>query len=67
MQRIPIDEFFLCDIDKHFHLFHVTVADPDSGDSSRLYPNERYSPSVTPQSNSMPTKFLLSAPNEVFT
>ena len=23
-------------------LSHVTVADPDSSDSSRLYPNERY-------------------------
>ena len=43
-------------------LSHVTVADPDSSDSSRLYPNERYK-----QSNSIPTKCLLSAPKQVFT
>ena len=51
---------------------HVTVVDPDSSDSSRLYPNECYrseltDPSVTSQSNSIPTKFLLSAPKEVYT
>ena len=43
------------------------VADPDSSDSSRLYPNERTDPSVTCQSQSIPTKFSLSAPKEVFT
>ena len=41
------------------------VADPDNSDL-RLYPNKR-EPSVTPQSNSIPTTFLLSAPKEVFT
>ena len=40
----------------------VTVADLDSSDSSRLYPNERYA-----LSNSIPTKVLHSAPKEVFT
>jgi hypothetical protein len=39
---------------------HVTVDDPDSCDSSRLYPNERYF-------NLIPTQFLHSAPKEVFT
>ena len=37
-------------------LSHVTVADPDSSDSNRLYPN-----------NSIPTKFLHTVPKEVFT
>ena len=44
MQRITMDEnvFYLT----HIQLYpsHVTVADPDSSDSSRLYPNERYRP-----------------------
>ena len=52
MQRIPIVENVFCHTHKH-------LADPDSSDSSRLYPNE--------QSNSMPTNFLLSATKEVFT
>ena len=43
MQRISIDEIAFCHTHKQFHLSHVTVADPDSSDSSRLYPNERYS------------------------
>ena len=43
MQRIPIAENVFCHTQKEFHLTHVTVADPDSSDSSRLYPNERYS------------------------
>ena len=49
--------------------FHRTVADPDSSDLSRLYPNEHYRPyqSVTRHSNSIPPKYLLSAPKEVFT
>jgi hypothetical protein len=42
MQHIPIDEIVFCHTHKQFHLSHVTVADPDSSDSSRLYPNERY-------------------------
>ena len=45
MQRIPIDEIVFCHTHKQFHqilLSHVTVADPDSSDSSRLDPNERY-------------------------
>ena len=45
MQRIPIAEnVFFCHTHKQFYLSHVTVADPDSSDSSRLYPNERYRP-----------------------
>ena len=40
MQRIPIVENVFCHTHKQFHLSHVTVADPDSSDSSRLYPNE---------------------------
>ena len=45
MQRIPIDENVSCHTHKQFHqmlLSHVTVADPDSSDSNRLCPNERY-------------------------
>ena len=42
MQRIIIDEIVLCHTHKQNHLSHVTVADPDSSDSSRLYTNERY-------------------------
>ena len=42
MQRIQIDEIVFCHTHKQFHLSHVTVADPDSSDTSRLYPNERY-------------------------
>ena len=70
MQRLPIDEIVFDHTDKQFHrmlLSHVTFADPDSSDSSRLYANECYNPSVTRQSNSKPTTFLLSAPKEVFT
>ena len=67
MQRIPINEIVFCHTHKQFHPSHVTVADPDSSDSSRLYPNERYSSGVTRQSNSILIKFLLSAPKEVFT
>ena len=33
-----------CHTHKQFHPSHVTVADPDSSDSSRIYPNERYRP-----------------------
>jgi hypothetical protein len=39
MQRIPIVEIDFCHTDKQLHrmlLSHVTVADPDSSDSSRL-------------------------------
>ena len=67
MQRIPIVENVFCHTHKQFHLSHVTAADSDSSDSSRLYPNERYRPEHTGQSNSIPTKFLLSALKEVFT
>ena len=42
MQRITIDEIVLCHIHKQFHLSHETATDPDTSDSSRLYPNERY-------------------------
>ena len=70
MQRIPIVENIFCHTLKQFNrivLSHVTVTDPDSSDSSRLYPNERQAtdPSVTCQSNSIPTKFLLSASKEI--
>ena len=41
MQRIPIVENVFCHTPKQFHLFDVTVADPDSSDSSRLDLNER--------------------------
>ena len=44
MQRIPIVENVFCHTHKQFHLSHVSVTDPDSSDSSRLYPNERYTP-----------------------
>ena len=40
MQRVPIVENVFCHT--QFHLSHVTVADPDSNDSTRLYTNERY-------------------------
>ena len=40
MQRVPIVENVFCHTHKQFNLSHVTVADPDSSDSSRLYPNE---------------------------
>jgi hypothetical protein len=36
MQRIPIDEIVFCHTHKQFHLFHVTVVDPDSSESSTL-------------------------------
>ena len=42
MEPIPIDEIVFCHTHKQFHLSHVTVADPDSRDSSRLYPNKRW-------------------------
>ena len=42
MQRIPIVENVFCHTHKKCHLSHVTVADPDSSDSSRLYPNDCY-------------------------
>ena len=35
MQHTPIDEIVFCHTHKQFHLSHVTVADPDSSDSSR--------------------------------
>ena len=66
MQLISIDEIVFCHTHKQFHLSRVEVADPDSSDLSRLYPNERYS-SERYASNSIPTKCLLSAPKEVFT
>ena len=34
MQRLPIDEIVFCQTHKLFHKSHVTVADPDSSDSS---------------------------------
>ena len=42
MQHIQNDEIVFCHTHKQLHLSHVTVADPDSSDSNRLYPNERY-------------------------
>ena len=45
MQRIPIPGNVFCHTHKQFHqmlLSHVTVDDPDSSDSSRLYLNERF-------------------------
>ena len=42
MQRIPVAENVFCHTHKQLHPSHLTVADPDSSDSSRLYPNERY-------------------------
>jgi hypothetical protein len=44
MQRIPIVENVFCHTHKQFHPSRVKVTDPDSSDSSRLYPNERYRP-----------------------
>ena len=44
MQRIPIVENVFYHTYKQFHLSHETVANQDSSDSSRLYPNERYRP-----------------------
>ena len=47
MQRIPIVENAFRHTQKQLDLMllsHVTVADSDSSDSSRLYPNERYRP-----------------------
>ena len=47
MKRIPIVENVFCHTHKQFHrmlLFYVTVADPYSSDSSRVYANERYRP-----------------------
>ena len=42
LQRVQIVEKGFCLTHKQFHLSHGTVADPDSSDSSQLYPNERY-------------------------
>ena len=45
MQRIPVVENIIYHAHKQFHLMllsHVMLADPDSSDSSQLYPNERY-------------------------
>ena len=42
MQCIPNDEIVFCQTHKQFHPSHVTVTDPDTSDSSRLYPNEHY-------------------------
>ena len=44
MQRLLIDEIVFCHTHKQFHLSHVTAADPDSSDSRRLRPNQRYRP-----------------------
>ena len=59
-------EIVFCHTHKQFHLSHITVADPDSSDSNRLYPNEITVPSVMRQSNSITVKCLISAPKEVF-
>ena len=60
MQRIPIDEIVFCHTHKQFHLSHVMVADPVTRDDFTRT-------SVTCQSNSNPTKCLISVPKEVFT
>ena len=67
MQRMTIDEIVFCHTHKNFHPSHVTFVDPDSSDSNRLYPKSVTDPSVVRQSNSIPTKFMLSTPKEVFT
>ena len=63
MQRIPFAEIVFCNTHKQ-HLSHVTVVDPDSSDFTRTSFTDL---SVTRQSNSIPTTFLLSTPKEVFT
>jgi hypothetical protein len=42
MQRIPVAENVFNHTNKQFRLSHVTVADIDSSNLSRLYPNERF-------------------------
>ena len=43
MELVQIGEIVFRRTHEQFHLSQVTVADPDSSDSSRLDPNERYS------------------------
>ena len=40
--KLLLNKIVFCVTHKQFHPSHVTVADPDSSDSSRLYPNKRY-------------------------
>ena len=61
MQRIPIIEIVFCHTHKQFHLSHVTLADPDSSNSCDFTRTSVTEPSVSSQSNSKPTKVLLSA------
>ena len=61
-----MDEIVFCHIHKRFPLSHVTAADPDSSDSSRLCPNERYISMHYASINLIPTHFFLSAPKAVF-
>ena len=42
LQRIPVVQNVFCHTHKQFQLSHVTIADPDNSDSSRIYPNECY-------------------------
>jgi hypothetical protein len=47
LQHIPIVQNVFGHTHKQFHqmlLSHVMVADPDSSDPSRRYPNEHYRP-----------------------
>ena len=67
---MPIVENVFCHTHEQFHrmlLSHVTVADPDSSDSNRLYPNERYRPERYASIKFITHKVLFGAPKEVFT
>ena len=66
MQRIPIDEIVFCHTHKQLHLSHVTVVDSDSMTRADFTRTSVTDPSVTRQSNSMPTTYLLGALKEVF-
>ena len=60
MQPIPIDEIVFCHTHKQFNLSHVTIQIAVTrADFTRTSVTV---PSVTGQSNSIPTNFLLSAP-----
>ena len=66
MQRIPIDEIVFCRSHKQFQLMQrspIEIA-VTRADFTRT---RVIDPSVTRESNSISTKFLLSAPKEVFT
>ena len=52
---------------QQFYLSHVTVTDPDAVTRADFTRTSVTVPSVTRQSNSILTKFLLGAPKEIFT